>query len=259
MSKISSAVQAILETQLDYLPDFRVRITGELLERNLYEDVNEVFRRLRGAWKGGKTQAHVFPFDPKPLIEAVIASGELPPDNPYALFPTPPAVVEAMIPQTLKDRHAFAQRNPTYTFDPIRVLEPSAGLGAIATAVRAYLLPHDTLVQVEIDPFLAAMLHGEVHNQDFLTYTPDAPFDYVLMNPPFSVDGDALAYITHIEHAWGMLTDRGVLVAITPRSGEAGQPSASPRFVISSRSIAVVRSSFQQARSRSREPRSQRG
>src|SRR5690606_23999821 len=43
-------------------------------------------------------------------------------------------------------------------------------------------------------------------------------YDLVAMNPPFSVEGDKLAYVTHILHALERLAPGGVLVAITPPS-----------------------------------------
>lgn len=50
-----------------------------------------------------------------------------------------------------------------------------------------------------------------------MQYQPDQPYDRIVMNPPFSVAGDALAYITHINHALTMLDpDDGMLVAIVP-------------------------------------------
>lgn len=51
---------------------------------------------------------------------------------------------------------------------------------------------------------------------DFLSYTPEGPYDVIVMNPPFSVEGDKLAYVTHIEHAWSMLKEGGHLVAVVP-------------------------------------------
>ena len=44
------------------------RITSGQLDRSLYEEVNEVLVRLGGKWKGGRTKAHLFPYDPRPLV-----------------------------------------------------------------------------------------------------------------------------------------------------------------------------------------------
>jgi hypothetical protein len=55
-----------------------------------------------------------------------------------------------------------------------------------------------------------------VHEGDFLSYAPSDPYDVVVMNPPFSVEGDRMAWATHLERAWSLLNERGRLVAITP-------------------------------------------
>ena len=71
----------------------RVRITSGQLDRTLYKEVNEVLVRLGGKWKGGHTKAHLFPYDPRPLLAGVLATGDMPPKNPWAFFPTPPELV----------------------------------------------------------------------------------------------------------------------------------------------------------------------
>ena len=44
---------------------------------------------------------------------------------------------------------------------------------------------------------------------DFLKYRPTELYDVILMNPPFSGEGDALSYIAHIMHAFDLLVDGG--------------------------------------------------
>lgn len=51
---------------------------------------------------------------------------------------------------------------------------------------------------------------------DFLSYNPVSKYQAIIMNPPFAIEGDSLAYITHIEHAWSLLADGGVLISIAP-------------------------------------------
>lgn len=191
------------------LPDFT-------LERELYEEIAEVLSRLGGKWKRrGKAKdgvpqgVHVFPYDPSPLLAAVIETGEEPPKNPTAFFPTPAAVVAQMVKWC---------ELPTFDSELCRILEPSAGTGAIADAIREHA-PAAKLDLIEVLPINAAMLRRkgyEVHEGDFLQWKPGYQYDAVLMNPPFSLEGDPVAYLTHIEHAWSLLRDGGQLVAITP-------------------------------------------
>jgi hypothetical protein len=112
--------------------------------------------------------------------------------------------------------------------DGHRVLEPSAGTGALLRAIPAGA----ACVAVEINPGLADRLRraeyaATVHCGDFLDFDPPAePFDRVVMNPPFANGAD----IKHITHALGFLKPGGRLVAICangPRQREQLKPLAS--------------------------------
>jgi phospholipid N-methyltransferase len=113
-----------------------------------------------------------------------------------------------------------------------RVLEPSAGTGALVDAVLrvAAAYSHVTLRAVEIDRRLAdnlAHYQCAVDCCDFLTLNGDlGKFDRIVMNPPFK---DAVD-IKHIEHALHMLKPGGRLVALCangPRQREKLKPLAS--------------------------------
>jgi len=92
------------------------------------------------------------------------------------------------------------------------VLEPSAGIGHIADAIkRAH--PDAQLQVVELVAEMAQLLEKKGHNVDqgdFLSYRPEKRFDVVVMNPPFEKDAD----IEHVMHAWQLLKPGGRLVAI---------------------------------------------
>ncbi len=189
----------------------RARITSGQLARPLYEEVNEVLMRLGGKWKGGRTQAHLFPYyDPRPLLAGVLATGEMPPKNPLAFFPTPSRWVN------------YVMENPLLNEiqDGDSALEPSAGFGALAEGMRQRLAH----VRVQIDcceilPLNQQVLRDkgfEIVAADFLTYQPQKRYRAVIMNPPFSVEKDRMAYITHIRHAWDLLADGGFLIAFAP-------------------------------------------
>lgn len=119
-------------------------------------------------------------------------------------FPTPAAVVARMV--------EAAQLRGDDTGE--RVLEPSAGSGAIADMVRR----HGCAVEcVEHWHSLAEVLElkgHKVERADFLTMTapadPHDGFDAVLMNPPFEKGQDC----AHLRHAWGFVKPGGALVAV---------------------------------------------
>lgn len=114
-------------------------------------------------------------------------------------FPTPPALVERLVEE--------ADIEPG-----MRVLEPSAGKGDIADALRTAGAEVDV---VELSPTLQEILRAKGHNvmaSDFVEFTPpEGGYDRIVMNPPFSNGMDA----DHVQLAYGMLKPGGRLVAIT--------------------------------------------
>lgn len=132
------------------------------------------------------------------------------------LFPTPAHVAARMV--------DLARVEPGD-----RVLEPSAGTGALLNAVRE-AVDGAHVTAVEVSAALAARL-AQLPNgpnyivpADFLNVAPDTlqPFDVILMNPPFANAAD----IRHILHARRFLAPGGRLVAICaagPRQHEALQ------------------------------------
>lgn len=202
----------------------------EQLPTALYQKVKEVVERLGGKWKGGRTQAHVFPFNPKPLLSAVLDSGVMPPDNPLSFFPTPGEIAEGLL------KVAFVSSpiplNGSY------ILEPSAGTGeGIADRIRNLLAEQEEkkkrgewaltdckLELVEIDPLKCSVLRKkgytdeQLHEGDFLEWKPDHQFAAILMNPPFGSAMDKKLYLKHLSHAWELLAPEGILVAVVPLS-----------------------------------------
>ncbi|NVB43627.1 methyltransferase [Pseudenhygromyxa sp. WMMC2535] len=89
----------------------------------------------------------------------------------------------------------------------MRVLEPSAGAGALASEIRARH-PDATLHLIELSPTLRDMLCEdgfEVIARDFCAHVPERPYDRIVMNPPFERQQD----VEHIERALGMLAPVG--------------------------------------------------
>ena len=173
------------------------------LDRKLYQRVDQALSALGGAWNR-KQRGHVFAGDPRTAIDAAADSGKVAHPNQLDFFPTSDEPA---------DRVA-ARLNATPAH---RILEPSAGEGALVAAVlRGMPRPPLALALIEKDPGRVAVLRekfqASLFCDDFLgvSETGFYPFDKIAMNPPFHRGADDL----HVMHALNFLAPGGRLVAI---------------------------------------------
>ena len=175
-----------------------VRIPQQL-DAKLYGKVNELFNALGGHWHTGQA-AHVFDQDPRPLITKAIVEEAIYTDRDYEFFPTQAPQVRRML--------ARAELEPG-----MLVLEPHAGDGALALAAAQIVGKH-AVTCYELMPRNVARLQKAGFTlespTDFLSVEPEAKYDVVLANPPFSGGRD----IAHLTHAMSFLKPGGKLVAI---------------------------------------------
>jgi len=185
------------------------------MDRKKYQEINEILERLGGKWNK-KAKAHLFQVNPKPLIDAYLETGVLPEKNPTAFFPTPKELSDEVLRVSGFSEEYFAE--DAYK---LKVLEPSGGVGGLADAIMEVSRGHVDLDVVEILDINQRLLRLKGYEpicMDFMEYNKDysVKYDYIIMNPPFSLKGDNKAYITHIGHAFEMLNWRGALTAIVP-------------------------------------------
>lgn len=172
----------------------------EQLDRATYQRINKVLVAAGGKWDR-KARAHVFARPPSDVINELMYSNTVTHvKNTLQAFYTPTKLAERVV--------SMAEIKPKH-----RVLEPSAGEGAIANVIRQRHA--DAVLHVmDIDPHAVQKLIEQKFKHriqgDFLNYTPARPFDRIVMNPPFSKGQD----IAHVTHAHGMLAEGGKLVAI---------------------------------------------
>jgi len=130
----------------------------------------------------------------------------------HQLFQTPPAIARQMV--------ALAARMNGGTLAGTRILEPSAGLGRIYTAIREEWAD----CSIELVE-LAAPCAGELYRltatddrarltqADFLTVDSariGGPVDVTIMNPPFTRGTD----LRHIAHAAQLTRPGGIVVSL---------------------------------------------
>jgi hypothetical protein len=142
-----------------------------------------------------------FDYDPLDVIQEIVASGCLPDQKAHQFYPTPEKLARIAV--------ELADIGPGD-----ECLEPSAGMGGLAD-----LMPEAQTVCVEISPLHCKVLESKGHlvqQADFLAWTPQGPFDRIVMNPPFSSG----RWEAHTEHAATMLRPGGRLVAILPASAK---------------------------------------
>jgi predicted RNA methylase len=189
-------VDVLRELERADIASNQLRLSAQM-DRKLYERVNKVIEAAGGKWNR-KARCHAFPFDAGPAIEQIILTGGVGPKQELGQFDSPPEVVAAVMELAAIDKS-------------MRVLEPSAGLGAIALAAARLT---DQLMCVEIDAKRAeALVKAGLRSvicADFLALDGVGRFDRVVMNPPFARQAD----IDHVLAAAKRLRPGGRLVSV---------------------------------------------
>ncbi|WP_329431337.1 methyltransferase (plasmid) [Streptosporangium sp. NBC_01495] len=189
-------------------------LPAEQLNHTLRAKVDRVLSRLGGRWNH-TLHGHLFQdtLNPAPLLDLVLATGSIPLGDPTAFFPVARELAEELL---------LDPRLPRIPHTAQRICEPSAGQGALVDVITDHCEARGIGAVIEcceLIPSFAGLLRAksmDVVAEDFLTFWPERAYDAIVMHPPFAVDGDALAYITHITHAWNLLATGGVLLAIAP-------------------------------------------
>ena len=193
------------------IDDTGLTLTGQL-DRDQYVAVNK-FLELAGAKWNKRAKRHLFEPGAKKKIEGLLADGEiLDAKKSFQAFYTPSEIAKELV--------SLADIQPG-----MRCLEPSAGDGAIAGALKEV---GAEVVCVEVDPDAVKKLQAKGFEplvQDFLTIEPEL-FDRVVMNPPFTGDQD----IAHVLHAFKFLTTGGKLIAIMGPGFTFGETKKRTRF-----------------------------
>lgn len=187
-----------------YMPD-------ELLDRQLYESVAKILKNNLGKWVGGKTQAFVFDYDITDTLRKLQAGEDINTKKAFQFFPTPPEVCDFMFQLALPSRAD-------------RILEPSAGSGAIIDELIKSFWCSNGLEDIEVDtiemnPICRAKLVEKGYNlihDDFMTFKPKKKYDMVLANPPFNTNGSSDGYVDHLLKMNEVCS--GTVTAIVPNS-----------------------------------------
>jgi len=189
--------QGELSNDYYYLPQIQ-------LDRSLYVKVNQVLECAGYKWNK-KEKAHL-PIQDNSFdrLNTALQTGIIiDSKKEYQFFPTPDNVIEQLIESIPFDNGK-------------RILEPSAGAGAIADKIKKHCDNYRISYQLdvcEINPQCQQVLKAKGYNlvaEDFLKYNPKDKYDIIIMNPPFNKQQD----IDHVTHALSMLVPDGYLVSV---------------------------------------------
>lgn len=164
-----------------------------------YAEVKRVLETAGAAWNRA-VQAHDCPGGAQEFLAGLLASDRVvSAAEAEQWYPTPPEVVEDLL--------TLAVLEPG-----LEVLEPSAGLGAIAreAAAAGCMVDCIELERGRAGYLMSAAFGGTVTCTDFLETTPTPAYDRVVMNPPFARGAD----VRHVLHALGFVREGGLLAAV---------------------------------------------
>ncbi|MGE3646674.1 MAG: DUF4942 domain-containing protein, partial [Beijerinckiaceae bacterium] len=133
----------------------------------------------------------------------------------FGYFPTPPEVSKRIL-------------DDCYLEPGMKVLEPSAGDGALIRALRERcdgLEIHAIELQEQFRDQLRPLAQ-RVTIGNFLTEDPEPIYDRIVMNPPFDRGMD----VAHVQHARKFLKPGGLLIAIMSAGVEFREDRATKQF-----------------------------
>jgi predicted RNA methylase len=193
--RVAPEILAVLDRSFAQGPRL---VLPQQLDRASYLAVNRVLEAAGGKWNG-RRKAHLFDGDAAEAIEPILLTGQVTSaKQEFGAFFSPPPVAARVI--------ELGRLAPG-----LRVLEPSAGRGALAApALLAGCLVDCVEILVQHVHVLCSTPYQHVVHGDFRRIDPKRVYDRVLMNPPFGKRAD----LDHVEHALKFVKPGGRLVAV---------------------------------------------
>jgi len=161
--------------------------------------VNKCLEAIGGKWNR-KEKGHIFEDYPVDIFENLLLTGEVEDiKKEFQFFETPKELAIKMI--------EMAELKPTDV-----ILEPSAGLGAIADEIKTGKLHLNELNENNYNKLIEKG-YRTIVKDDFIT-GKFGLFNKIIMNPPFSKQQD----IDHILKAFEYLEKDGILISVVSES-----------------------------------------
>lgn len=193
-----------------------LRLPAVQLNPKSYAEVKKWIVEAGGKWNGGKVQGFTFDFDATRVAGILMSGKRCNLKQDFQFFSTPSAFADWLV--------SLSDVRPDHA-----VLEPSAGTGAIITAI------HKTCPGVMVDAFelmpenrqtLEKMSGVSLVGEDFTQGVP-CLYDRIFANPPFSKNQD----IRHVRLMYDALNpDGGEMCVITSQHWVSGSEKECVQF-----------------------------
>ena len=187
------------------------------LNKKSYATVKQWVEEAGGKWTGGKVQGFTFDFDATRVASVLMQGKRCNLQQDFQFFATPPEVADWLV-------------SLAGDFSPdCKVLEPSAGTGAIIDAIHR-VQPDVVVDCYELMPEnkekLSKLDHIRLLGDDFTQAEHPSEYDLIVANPPFSKNQD----IRHVMQMYHDLKPGGTMAAITSRHWQQASEKACKDF-----------------------------
>lgn len=209
----ASIAKCRIASNVVYLPNIREGLLSN------YSDVRKAFLNAGASYKNN---TFIFPNDAKPYIDRLMGGESVNIKKEFQFFGTPAGLADRLVKiADVKQWH--------------KVLEPSAGQGAIIEAIFRECDYLNTPVDYfELMDANRAVLSKKINNglraievgNDFLLYDGDYKWDLIIANPPFNKNQD----VDHIRKMFSVLKDGGRIVTIAGNSWRFGSQKKQVAF-----------------------------
>lgn len=182
------------------LEDNVMKLPQVQFNKKSYAEAKKWIEEAGGSWQGGKIQGFTFPFNAERVFSILHEGKRCNLQQEYQYFATPPEVADWLV-MLAGGIH-----------EDEKVLEPSAGTGAIIDAI------HRSCKDVVVDCFelmpenkelLSKKSDIQILGDDFTVYDLEL-YDKIIANPPFSKNQD----IKHVKRMYEYLKEGGTIAAI---------------------------------------------
>jgi phospholipid N-methyltransferase len=193
-----------------------IKLPNIQLDRKDYTEVKKQLELIGGKWKGGKTQGFVFEEDPTELLEQIASGEKRNLKKEFQFFPTPDELADRLVSKAI-------------IYSNSKILEPSAGRGAIVKAINRNMegLQVDCFELMELNQTsLKKVPTANIIGDDFLQTEIENEYDIVIANPPFSKNQD----IEHIRKMFQVVKPGGTIITIASKHWQSSSNKKETEF-----------------------------